>query len=352
MKETNDLHIAGITPLISPRRLKEEFHMTESSNTTVVESREVIKEILKGQDKRLLGIVGPCSIHDVHAVLDYAQRFKILREKVLDRVYLIMRVYFEKPRTTVGWRGLVVDPYLNGTYDIAAGLRIARKLMLDITGMGIPVGSEVLDPIVPQYIADLLSWASIGARTTESQTHRELASGLSMPVGIKNSTDGSLQTAIDAMESARYPHSFIGIDQEGSTCVLSTRGNPAVHIILRGGKYGPNYYEENVEEAETVFKKLGIKPAIVVDCSHANSGKKQNRQERVLHAIMDQRRRGKDSIVGFMIESFLVEGNQSIPEDLTMLKYGCSVTDECVGWEKTNELVDYANDTMRNGGKT
>jgi len=350
MKATEDLRIAQTRPLVSPAALKAEFPVTEVNNRTVIESRGVITSILQKRDSRLLAVVGPCSIHDVKAAREYAERLAVLRKRVEDRIYVIMRVYFEKPRTTIGWRGLIVDPNLDGSYDVALGLRTARKLLLDLTGMGVPVGSEMLDPIVPQYIADLISWAAIGARTTESQIHRELASGLSMPVGFKNSTDGSLQTAINAIESTRNAHSFIGIDQSGRTCVLRTRGNPDTHIIFRGGSHGPNYQDRFIEEAESLLAKMKMVPAILVDCSHDNSGKKQARQREVLDSVVDsvsrQRRAGGDSIVGLMIESNLFEGNQKIPGDLSKLRYGVSVTDECVGWDATQDMLLYAYEKM------
>jgi 3-deoxy-7-phosphoheptulonate synthase len=257
-----------------------------------------------------------------------------------------MRTYFAKPRTTLGWKGLITDPHLNGSYDIEAGLKLARKLLLDITAMDIPCGSEMLDPIVPQYIADVISWASIGARTSESQTHREMASGLSMPVGFKNSTSGDLVTAVNAMKSARHPHSFIGIDQDGKSSIFRTTGNPAAHIILRGGLTGPNYYEEHVEEAEEAISGLGIEPAMIIDCSHANSGKDCTRQARVLRAITDQRNRGRRSIVGFMIESNIRGGAQCIPGDAKDLVFGQSITDECSSWEETEEMLMNAYDTL------
>jgi len=346
MKRTNDLRISTIKPLISPADLKKEFPMTEKSNETVVRSRETILNILEKKDKRLLAVVGPCSIHDIRAAGEYASLLRELSLKIEDRIFLVMRVYFEKPRTSIGWRGLIVDPHLDGSYDIEQGLKIARQLLLDITESGLPVGSEMLDPIVPQYNAELISWAAIGARTTESQTHREMASGLSMPVGFKNSTSGSLQIAMDALKSTMHPHSFIGIDQKGQTCVLQTTGNEGVHLIMRGGKNQPNYYEENVEEAESLLKENNLDPRIMIDCSHANSGKKQTRQERVLNAVLDQRKRGKESIIGFMLESNLKEGKQDIALNLSNLEYGKSVTDECIGWEKTEELLVHAYEMM------
>ncbi len=350
MKATEDLRIAQTRPLISPAALKSEFPMTERSIRTVLESRTAIASILQKRDKRLLAVVGPCSIHDVKASREYAERLAALRKRIEDRIFLIMRVYFEKPRTTVGWRGLIVDPNLDGSYDVALGLRTARSLLLDLTELGVPVGSEMLDPIVPQYIADLISWAAIGARTTESQIHRELASGLSMPVGFKNSTDGNLQSAINAIESTRTPHSFIGIDQSGRTCVLKTLGNPDTHIIFRGGSRGPNYQDHFIEEAERLLAEMEMTPAILVDCSHDNSGKKQARQREVLESVMEsvvrQRSSGRDSILGLMIESNLFEGNQKIPADLSKLRYGVSITDECVGWESTEEMLLYAYEKM------
>ncbi len=342
MRQTNDLRIAHLEPLIPPSVLKEEYPMTERANSTVIEGRRTIESILNREDQRMLAVVGPCSIHDPKAALEYAEKLKKLHERFSSRLFIVMRIYFEKPRTTLGWRGLIVDPCLDGSYNIAHGLRIARDLLLTINGMGLPAASEMLDPIVPQYIADLISWAAIGARTTESQTHRDMASGLSMPVGFKNGTGGNLQLALDALQSARHTHSFIGIDQEGRTCVLKTRGNNATHIILRGGRSGPNYYEENVEEAEELFEKAGLTPAVMVDCSHANSGKTSVRQERVLHSIMDQRRRGRSAIFGFMVESNLAPGKQKSDIPLGELEYGKSITDECVGWEKTEEMLSFA----------
>ena len=314
MRKTNDLRISNIQPLISPEDLKKEFPMTVKSNETVVKSRKAILNILEKKDKRLLAVVGPCSIHDIRAAGEYASLLKELSGRIEDRILVVMRVYFEKPRTSIGWRGLIVDPHLDGSDDIEQGLKIARQLLLDITESGLSVGSEMLDPIVPQYNAELISWAAIGARTTESQIHREMASGLSMPVGFKNSTSGNLQIAMDALKSTIHPHRFIGIDQSGQTCVLQTTGNKGVHLIMRGGLNRPNYYEENVEEAEYLFKENGLEPRIMIDCSHANSGKMHTRQERVLNAILDQRKRGKESIVGFMLESSLKEGRQEIAQ--------------------------------------
>ena len=339
MKKVDNLHIANIESLITPIDLKKKLPLTEASNKTVIKSRQTIENILNKKDNRIMAVVGPCSIHDPSASLEYANKLLKLQEKIKDRVFIIMRTYFEKPRTTIGWKGLITDPHLDDTYDINFGLNTARKLLLDITEMGIGCGSEMLDPIVPQYISDLITWASIGARTTESQTHREMASGLSMPVGFKNSTSGDLKIAINAMESSRHPHSFIGIDQNGKTSVFKTNGNKISHIILRGGSTGPNYYEENVETAEKMISSLGLEPSIVIDCSHANSGKEYKKQKRVLHSLLDQKKRGKASIVGFMLESNLIAGAQKLSKNPEDMVYGQSVTDQCIDWEETEELL-------------
>ena len=342
MFQTSDIHIESSGKVITPNELKNDVPLSDVAASVVHESRNIIKNILKGDDDRMIGIIGPCSIHDCDAAVDYAERLYEYSKKVSDRLYLVMRVYFEKPRTTVGWRGLITDPNLDGSYDINAGLKKARSLMTRISEIGLPIGSEVLDPIIPQYIADLISWAAIGARTTESQTHRQLASGLSMPVGFKNGTSGDLKLAADAMESTRYQHSFIGIDQNGKTCVLKTKGNPEVHMILRGGRTNPNYYEEFVEDAEDLISAVGLEPRIMIDCSHANSQKDPRKQFRVLRSLMDQRKRGRKSLIGFMIESNINDGNQKIPVNKKDLKYGVSITDPCVGWPSTVEMLDYA----------
>src|SRR5437899_10353133 len=289
MQPTQNLHVKEIVRLLPPRELKDEFPMAERSNQTVVEGREIVKRILRGQDPRLLVIVGPCSIHDVDGALEYAQKLNRLREELADQLCVVMRVYFEKPRTTIGWKGLINDPHLDGSYDIDTGLKKARRLLLQITGMGLPAATEFLDPIVPQYIADFVSWAAIGTRTTESQTHREMASGLSMPVGFKNATDGGLQIAIDAMTSARAPHSFLGIDQDGVTSIIRTTGNPVGHVVLRGGRLRPNYDADSIHEAEARLRQAGLPPGLMVDCSHANSAKQHARQEEVWRNVIEQR---------------------------------------------------------------
>lgn len=345
MIQTNDLRIAGVRPLIPPEALKREFPISDEQARFILEMRNTVENILQKNDNRMIAVVGPCSIHDPEAALDYAEKLAGLSRRIEDRIVVIMRVYFEKPRTTVGWRGLIVDPDLDGSYDIEKGLKRARKLLLEIIGRGLPVGSEMLDPIVPQYIADLVSWAAIGARTTESQTHREMASGLSMPVGFKNGTSGNLQLAIDAIKSSRSSHSFIGIDQQGRTCILRTTGNPNGHMILRGGRSGPNYHEENVEEAETLFRGEGLEASLVVDCSHANCGKDHTKQARVLRSIIDQRARGRTSLVGFMLESNIIAGSQGLSEK-KKLAYGCSVTDNCMGWEETEKMLQFAYDRL------
>ena len=342
MHQTNDVRIQNIDPLIAPSALKEECPASQVSLETVVESRRVIGAIASGRDPRMLAVVGPCSIHDPAAAVDYAGRLKRLHDELSDRLYLVMRVYFEKPRTRLGWRGLILDPHLDNSYDIQEGLRTARRILCEITDMGLPVGSEMLDPIVPQYTSDLISWASIGARTTESQTHREMASGLSMPVGFKNGTDGSIETAVNALSSSRYPHSFIGIDQEGRTCVLNTKGNEYGHVILRGGRAGPNYHDESVEDASRMLMEAGFPPAVMVDCSHANSVKDPTRQEKVLRSVVRQRLEGQSALIGLMLESNIGYGRQSIPEDPADLEYGVSVTDPCLDWDASENSLRWA----------
>ncbi|MBN2352424.1 MAG: 3-deoxy-7-phosphoheptulonate synthase [Spirochaetales bacterium] len=350
MKPTSDLRITGSRTLLSPALLKRELPMTEKSNRTVTESRDMIARILRREDPRLLAVVGPCSIHDPKAALDYALRLAPLGERVRDRMVVVMRTYFEKPRTVMGWKGLITDPRLDGSFDIETGLRLARKLLLDVTALGLPCGTEMLDPIIPQYIADLISWASVGARTTESQKHREMASGLSMPVGFKNATSGDLKPALNAMESARHPQHFLGIDEEGRTTILATAGNELAHLILRGGTAGPNYHEETVELAEKSIFDLGVDPAVIIDCSHGNSGKQPARQRRVLSSVIRQRAEGRTSIVGFMLESNLKEGAQKPKGDPSALTYGQSITDACIGWEETEQLLNEAYAELKGAG--
>lgn len=338
MQQTHNINIAGLRPLISPRQLLADAPLSESACHTVVTKREAVKRILAGEDKRLLAVVGPCSIHDEEACREYAERLHALARQVADRMVLVMRIYFEKPRTTVGWKGLINDPHLNGTFDIETGLRTARRILLGVGELGVPAATEVLEPITPQYIADLVTLASIGARTTESPTHRQMASGLSMPVGFKNGTDGELQIAIDAMEAARHPHSFVGIDEEGHTCIVQTHGNPWGHLVLRGGRSGPNYAAESIKEASTRLIEAGLSPRVLVDCSHANSEKDYRRQSAVWSEVIRQRVEGNESVIGLMLESNLNEGKQKL-EGNARLKYGVSITDGCIGWNETSERI-------------
>lgn len=338
-REIYNVNIESQTALLSPHCLKSEFPLEDGVAKSIVNFRDEISRIINHQDERLLIIVGPCSIHDVEAAIDYSKRLKELADEHSDTLLIVMRVYFEKPRTSLGWRGLVVDPNLDGLYNISKGLRTARQLLIKLGEIGLPAGTEVLDPIIPQYIADLVSWAAIGARTTESQIHREISSGLSMPVGFKNGTDGNLSIAVNAIKSARHSHSFIGINQEGQTCIFKTRGNRNVHIILRGGSSGPNYYEEDIEEAENLLADIGVRPSILIDCSHANSSKKYVRQARVFHAALDLLSRGRRSVRGIMLESNINPGRQEISKDIARLKYGFSITDSCIGWKETVELI-------------
>src|SRR5579863_6294985 len=320
MRRIQDVHVLATEPLIAPHLLKNEMPVDEGIARTVVEARETIREILAGRDRRMLCIVGPCSIHDPDAAIDYARRLARLKDSTSDRLYVIMRVYFEKPRTTVGWKGLINDPHMDESCDMREGLRIARRLLIEINRLGIAAGTEMLDPITPQYIADLVAWAAIGARTTESQTHREMASGLSMPVGFKNTTEGNLQIAVNAIESARRPHSFLGITQDGVTAIVRTSGNPDTHVVLRGGKT-PNFDEGSVEECVRLLRKAGLEPRVLVDCSHAQTAKDFTKQPDVLRALVGQIRGGSNAILGAMLESNLEAGNQSLT-DRAALKYG------------------------------
>jgi len=346
MLPTQNLNVKAATRLLTPRALKAELPVSEAANRTVVESRESIRRILRQEDGRLLIVVGPCSIHDVKGALEYGTRLQALREELKERMEIVMRVYFEKPRTTIGWKGLINDPYLDGTYDIEAGLKRARRLLLDLMTMGLPAATEFLDPIIPQYLDDLVSWAAIGARTTESQTHREMASGLSMPVGFKNGTDGSLQIALDAMVSARTPHNFLGIDQDGVTSIIRTTGNPVGHIVLRGGRSRPNYDADSLLESREKLLQAGLPPVLMVDCSHANSGKQHARQEEVWRSVIEQRVAGNRALIGLMLESYLNEGNQPFPANLADLRHGVSVTDACVGWEATERMLRWAEEKL------
>ncbi|CAI9085949.1 3-deoxy-7-phosphoheptulonate synthase [Candidatus Methylacidiphilum fumarolicum] len=334
-----NVHVKQVERLISPAELQRLLPITDKTYRTVIEAREIIQAILAGEDNRFLVVVGPCSIHDPKGAIEYAKRLKEIRKEVEKELFIVMRTYFEKPRTTVGWKGLINDPELDGSCDIEKGLKIARTILLEIVGMGIPTATEFLDSTTPQYISDLVCWAAIGARTIESQYHREMASGLSMPVGFKNGTDGSLQIALDALGAAMYPHSFLGIDEQGMTSIIRTTGNRWGHVILRGGRTRTNYDPESIEDAVRRLKEAGLPPRLMIDCSHANCGKQHNIQKTVWYSILGQRIKGNLNIIGAMLESYLYEGNQKIPADLSQLKYGVSITDPCIGWEMTETLL-------------
>ncbi len=339
MHRLQDIRVSNISRLTTPRSLKEKLQVTREIADTVVQGRGEVEDILTGKDSRMLVIVGPCSIHDINAAMEYARKLKALREELQDDLCIIMRVYFEKPRTTIGWKGFINDPHLDGSFDIEHGLYYARKLLLDINALGLPAATEFLDPFTPQYVSDLVSWAAIGARTIESQTHRQMASGLSMPVGFKNSTDGRVQVAIDAIRSAMHPHSFLGIDLDGHSSVVTTTGNPFGHMVLRGGSDRPNYEAKNIDDAEKRLEKAGLAKNLLVDCSHANSEKQHERQSKVWNSIIEQRAGGTSSILGVMIESNLYCGKQEFPENPADLKYGISITDACISWEETSQIL-------------
>jgi len=339
MYRTQDLHVKEIVPLLSPRALRALSPTPEAVNDAVAVARQRVIRILRREDPRMLVVIGPCSIHEEKSALEYAARLSKLQRELADRMEIVMRVYFEKPRTTIGWKGLINDPHLDGSQDIETGLKIARKILLEITAMGLPAATEFLDPIVPQYTADLITWAAIGARTTESQTHREMASGLSMPVGLKNATDGSLQVAIDAMGATRHQHSFLGINEEGMTSIVRTSGNPDAHVVLRGGRAMTNYDAASIKAAEEKLVSEKLPPVLMVDCSHANSEKKYAKQEEVWKSVIEQRVGGTKSLIGLMVESHLNEGNQPIPKTLNELRYGVSITDSCIGWETTERML-------------
>lgn len=346
MLPLHDINVRETVPLIAPRYLKIEEEISDGAIRTILDSRETVKNILAGKDRRLMAIVGPCSIHDHSAALEYATRLRRLANDVSDQIVLIMRVYFEKPRTTVGWKGLINDPHLDDSFDISTGLRMARRILLEVATMGMPTATELLEPITPQYIADLLTVASIGARTTESPTHRQMASGLSMPVGYKNGTDGSLQVALDAMLAGRHQHSFLGIDADGKTCIVNTKGNPWGFLVLRGGRGGPNYDAGSLVEAAEKLSAIKMSPRLMVDCSHANSNKDYTKQSIAWNSCIQQRLDGNDNLVGLMLESNLNPGNQPLPPDRTQLKFGVSITDGCIGWEETETLIRSAHEQL------
>lgn len=337
--KTDDLNVLSQQTLITPEQLRRKLPLQGSALESVREARNTIKRILHREDQRLFIVVGPCSIHDLDAALDYARRLKQLSAKVSDTLYLVMRVYFEKPRTTVGWKGLINDPYMDDSFDIEVGLQQGRKLLVDLLELGIPTATEALDPVSPQYLQDIIAWSAIGARTTESQTHREMASGLSSIVGIKNGTDGSLEVAINALQSVSAPHRFLGINHQGEVAVIRTRGNRFAHIVLRGGGGTTNYESQDVKECESRLQKAGIDPNIMIDCSHANSNKDHSRQPIVMRHVANQIVEGNQSIIGLMVESNINEGNQPIPENRNNLKYGVSVTDACVSFATTEKML-------------
>jgi 3-deoxy-7-phosphoheptulonate synthase len=342
MLNTPDIENTNVTSFAtmpSPVELHQKLPLTDKAFTTVMQGRETLRNILDRKDKRLFVVVGPCSIHDPVAGLDYARRLKALQAEVVDTMVLVMRVYFEKPRTTTGWKGYINDPFMDDSFRVDVGMERARKFLLDVCELGLPTATEALDPISPQYLGDLIAWTAIGARTTESQTHREMSSGLSTPVGFKNGTDGDVEIAINAVLSSSSPHSFLGINGQGTVAIVRTSGNTYGHVVLRGGGGRPNYDSVSVAIAEGALKKAKLPANLVVDCSHANSYKKPDLQPLVMSDVIQQIRHGNDSLVGVMIESNIVSGNQPIPTDLSQLKYGCSVTDGCIGWEDTESML-------------
>jgi 3-deoxy-7-phosphoheptulonate synthase len=347
MQQTENLNIEAFDAMPTPEEIHSRLPLSESAAQSVVAGRRTLGRILDREDKRIFVVVGPCSIHDPVAGLDYARRLKALADEVADTLVLVMRVYFEKPRTATGWKGYINDPRMDDSFHIEEGMQKAREFLLAVNELGLPAATEALDPIAPQYLGDLIAWTAIGARTSESQTHREMSSGLSTPVGFKNGTDGSVDAATNAIISAASPHSFLGINMQGRSCVVRTRGNRHGHLVLRGGGGRPNYDTVSVSMAEAALKKARLPENIVVDCSHANSYKKPELQPLVMQDCVNQIRLGNRSIVGLMIESFIEAGNQPIPQDLTQLKYGCSVTDACVDWPTTEKMIREARETLR-----
>lgn len=343
-----NLNVSAQEILITPDQLKTALPMSAAARATVTQSRQIIRDILDRKDHRMFVVVGPCSIHDIEAAHDYARRLKKLADDIGDTLFIVMRVYFEKPRTTVGWKGLINDPYMNDTFKIQEGLHIGRKLLLDISELGLATSTEALDPISPQYLQDCITWSAIGARTTESQTHREMASGLSSAVGFKNGTDGGLAVAINALKSVSQPHRFLGIDSRGRVAVIHTTGNKYAHIVLRGGSNGPNYDSVHIALCEQELEKAKVRANIMVDCSHANSNKQPELQPLVIENVTNQVLEGNRSIIGLMVESNLFAGNQSIPDDLSKLQYGVSVTDGCIGWDATEKALRTMRDKLKN----
>ena len=337
--DIDDVNIEKFIPLITPKALKTKYPLSQQAYQTVLQGRSVVQNILDGKDKRILVVVGPCSIHDTKAAHEYADKLKVLAEELSDELFIVMRVYFEKPRTTTGWKGLINDPDMNDSFDIEKGLGMARKLLLELNEKGLPCATEALDPNTPQYIQDLISWSAIGARTTESQTHREMSSGLSCPVGFKNGTDGSMTVAVNAMQAVQSGHSFLGLSDEGQVCIIKSKGNPYAHVVLRGGNDKPNYDENAIKATEDALVKSNTSGKIMVDASHAKSGKAPYLQPMVIQNIASQIQNGNKSIMGLMIESHLKGGRQNIPSDLSQLEYGKSVTDGCLDWDSTVEAL-------------
>ncbi len=350
MKRTNNLNVRSMTPIIAPTDLKQVFPLSERAAEFVTRSRQQVKDIIHHRNRRLMVVVGPCSIHDPQAAIDYGKRLAGLSAEVADQLLLVMRVYFEKPRTTIGWKGLINDPDLNGSHQISKGLGVARNLLCAVTALGLPIACEMLDPITVQYLSDMVSWGAIGARTTESQPHREMASGLSFPVGFKNGTDGNLQIAVHAIDAATHSHNFLGIDREGHTAIVETNGNPDGHMVLRGGGGKPNYDRESIAHAEALLTKAGLQASIMVDCSHANSYKDHTRQEEVLNDVMEQIANGNRSISSLMIESNIEAGNQPLGDDISQLQYGLSITDKCIDWPTTERLLRHAHACLKKQG--
>jgi 3-deoxy-7-phosphoheptulonate synthase len=355
LERLSDINIDAFKVLATPDELRAELPLSPKAHDNIRRGREEIKAILDKKDNRLVVVVGPCSIHDINSAKEYGEKLHKLAQRVNDQLLIVMRSYFEKPRTTVGWKGFLNDPHLNDTFCVEEGIRMGRKLLIELSEIGLPLGTEALDPISPQYLQDTISWSAVGARTTESQTHREMASGLSVPVGFKNGTDGGMQVAINAMKSAMRPHHFLGINQKGQVSIIATKGNPYCHIVLRGGSSGPNYDSVHISMAEEQLRQSGLALNIMVDCSHANSNKDYNLQPLVLRDVGHQIRDKNNSITGVMIESHLFDGSQSIPKDKKDLKYGVSITDACIGWEKTEKaMLDLAKElktSLPNRGK-
>ena len=336
---TADVRVLSTEQLPTPAALSESVPLSPTARDTVLSGRNQVQDILSGKDRRFLVVAGPCSVHDEQAAIDYASRLAVLAEEVKEQILVVMRVYFEKPRTILGWKGLIYDPNLNGVYAIKEGLERARNILLAVNEKGLPAGAEFLDPIVPQYLADLVTWSSIGARTTESQTHRQMASGLSMPVGFKNATSGSIDIAVNGIRAAKAAQAFLGIDKNGQTSVVNTAGNPFAHLVLRGGEDGPNYEAEQVAHAQDILTAASLDPKLIVDCSHANAGKNHENEHLVFENLIEQRNQGNKNIVGCMLESFINPGSQPLPSDSSKLEYGVSITDPCIGWAETEQLL-------------